>query len=147
MGECIGHLNVAGYLLLPRLETAIEEARKNGMTSDRPPRLNFMEKRFIRANDPDVRRRRRSPKVYVPSVRHTIDVTIPRFIELQHDLRRVVADAAGLDLRRTRAASPVSRFLKLGIGAWFEATDAHQRRHLRQAQMVRDDPEFPGSAR
>lgn len=145
VGECFGHLNVAGFLLLPALRESIEMARSRGMISDREPRYTFLERWFIRANSAEPRRRRRSPVMYRPSVTHTIDVTIPRFIELQDELRRAVADASGLDLHRARATSPVSRFVTMGIGAWFEATDAHQHRHLRQARKVLDDAGTPAA--
>ena len=143
IGECIGHLNVAGYLLLPILEEAIADARDKQMTADGAPKYTFIERAFIRANSAEPRKRRRSPKLYRPPVNHSLDESIPRFVKLQNDLRRVAAASESLDLARIRVPSPISRFLKLGVGAWFEVTDAHQRRHLRQARLVREDERFP----
>jgi hypothetical protein len=46
--------------------------------------------------------------------------------------------ADGLDLRRVKVATPISRFLKMSLGAMFAQIAAHERRHLEQARRVRE---------
>jgi hypothetical protein len=58
-----------------------------------------------------------------------------------------VRTADGLDLKRQRVISPVSRLLRLPLGAYFAFVIAHDRRHLWQARNVRAAPEFPGGPR
>jgi hypothetical protein len=53
---------------------------------------------------------------------------------LLHQLAR----ADGLDLRRVKVATPISRFLKMSLGAMFAQIAAHESRHLDQAWRVRE---------
>ena len=46
--------------------------------------------------------------------------------------------AEGLDLARIKVATPISRFLKMSLGAMFEQAAAHERRHIEQARRVRE---------
>jgi hypothetical protein len=46
--------------------------------------------------------------------------------------------AEGLDLARIKVATPISRFLKISLGAMFEQAAAHERRHIEQARRVRE---------
>jgi hypothetical protein len=46
--------------------------------------------------------------------------------------------ADGLDLRRIKVATPISRFLKMSLGMMFAQAAAHEQRHLMQARRVRE---------
>ena len=62
--------------------------------------------------------------------------TRDRLLEL---LRR----ADGVDISRAKVTSPLSKLLKLRIGAAFAILAAHGRRHLWQARQVRRQAGFP----
>lgn len=148
VGECIEHLNVAGFLLLPQLRAAIDQAHARGVTGSAPkestsPRFTLLERLFIRSMSPEVKIRLRTPGAYRPIAELEVEATVERFCGLQQELRRVATDAASLDLRRVRVTSPANRFLRMGLGAWLESTAVHERRHLLQAQKVRSHERFP----
>ena len=46
--------------------------------------------------------------------------------------------ADGLDLRRVKVPTPISRLLKLSLGATIAQAAAHERRHMAQARRVRE---------
>ena len=46
--------------------------------------------------------------------------------------------ADGLDLRRVKVVTPISRWVKLSLGMAFAQTAAHERRHLEQSRRVRN---------
>lgn len=145
VGECLEHLNVAGYLLLPKLRDAIEEGRLAGRVASGSMRYRMLERAFIRMMSPESRMRFKTPPMYSPQVRTKIDLTVPRFLDLQRSFRLEVERSDGLDLRQIRVVSPVTRYLTMGIGAWFDATIAHERRHLAQARGVMTTDGFPAS--
>lgn len=61
---------------------------------------------------------------------------VDEFLALQDELAEHVNEAEGIDLRRLRLSSPAIPLLRISLGAWFEATLAHERRHLSQARRV-----------
>ena len=62
---------------------------------------------------------------------------------MQQQIARRLEDAHGLDLRRARVVSPITRLLRLNLGAAFALIASHNRRHLWQARQVREHPSFP----
>lgn len=147
VGQCIDHLNTAGYQLLPRLEQAIRKGREKGLAGAPPFRYGIVSRWFIRFNAPSSRFKMKTFEVYEPMSDGPLDKeeTVGRFVELQRRLAAKVDDTEGLDLRKIRAPSPVSQCLRLSIGAWFEGTMAHERRHLQQARTVMEEAHFPSA--
>ena len=144
IGQCLSHLNVAGFLISRRMEDAIEKAHSDGLYSNGPFRYGVLGKWFIRSMQPDAWLRMPAPAPYLPTSDHNREVVVPRFIELQEDLIAAVENANGLDLQRITIVSPVSRLIRFNLGVWFAATEAHERRHLAQARRVRGASGFPG---
>jgi hypothetical protein len=66
-----------------------------------------------------------------------------RLLAQQDELRALIADAHGVDLRAVRIPSPISRLLSLRLGEALEMLLLHQRRHLNQAWRVRRAGNFP----
>ena len=148
VGQCIDHLNTAGYMLLPRLEIAIREGRENGVIGEPPFHYGFVSRWFIRFNEPSSSFKMKTFNVYAPATSSRLkkESTIRRFAELQNELTTRVEEAHGLDLRKIKVPSPVSSLLRLNLGAWFEATVAHERRHLKQAREVMQNANYPSAS-
>lgn len=140
VAECFDHVNTAGWLLLSKMENAIEPAKIEGPFGAPPFRYGFFSRQFIKSMEPDSRWTFTAPSVYEPDAPQTLHPkeAVREFMALQDDLARCVERADGLDLRKIRLASPAVPLLRISLGAWFEATAAHQRRHLVQAQDALD---------
>ncbi len=67
---------------------------------------------------------------------------LPEFMAVRDQLADRVRRSDGLDLKRVRVVSPVTRLLRLPLGAYLRFVIAHDRRHLWQAQQVRHTPGF-----
>ncbi len=146
IGQCIDHLNVVHTLLLPRFEAAIGQAQAQGKYSDGPFHYYLLERWFVRMLGPDAPIKQRVPRLYTPAPHPaTPDIVLAQFAALQHQLISCIKAANGLDLVRVKVVSPVSRFVRASLGAWFAATVAHEHNHLVQAQRVRAHPHFPSS--
>ena len=144
IAECLAHLNVTGQMFLPALVRQIKGARAEGRLSAGPYRHGFFGKIFVRGMEPPVKLKFKAPKLYAPLPEHLVAVVEPAFMSLQDQFIARLHDANGLDLGRVKVASPASRFIKISLGHAFALMAAHERRHLWQARLVRNDPNFPG---
>jgi hypothetical protein len=147
IAECIDHLNVIGSQLLPRMVTAIEDARARGVAGHGPFRYGTLGGWFARSMEPPVKKRFKTMKLYVPPPDRRLDEVVPAFLALQDDLIGQIHRANGLDVSRIKVTSPAARWLRINLAAWFAATAAHERRHLWQARNVMSSPGFPRSPR
>ena len=147
IAECLDHLNTTGSKLLPGMDAAIERARERERTGSGPFRYGWLSRWFIRANAPLPAdgKGMKTPKLYKPTADQLVGRVLPAFVELQDQLIERLRAANGLDLARVKVASPVTKLLRISLGAWFAATAAHQERHLEQARRVREHPGFPRS--
>jgi hypothetical protein len=136
--QVFDHVNTAGWLLLPPLEKAIQDGREQGPTGTPPFRYGVVSRWFVRSMQPSSGWTFSAPSVFEPETPETLypAETIEEFRSLQDQLATCVGDAEGLDLRRIRVASPAVPLLRVSLGAWFEATLAHEERHLEQARTI-----------
>ncbi len=138
VAQIFDHLNTAGWLLLTPLERAIQTGREDGPYGEPPFQYGFVSRWFVRSMQPSSGWTFTAPSVFKPAPSKTLYAkeTIEDFRSLQDQFAGCVADAEGLDLRRIRVSSPAVPLLRISLGAWFEATLAHEERHLRQAERV-----------
>lgn len=139
-GEVIDHLCVLGELMLPRFDIGIAEARTRGWNSDGPFRYPYFSRWFIRAVGPlkpGKRGKMKAPKMYLPRPDLNMPEVLARFDGLQTGLITRCERANGLDIARVSIASPVTRLIRVRLGAWIEAIAAHQLRHFEQIRDMR----------
>ncbi len=140
IAECLSHLNVAVTTTLPKIDRAIAEGRARGRTATGPFRYGWFSRWMIASMEPPPKRRMRTFKIFVPSPPGAQPLTtlLPEFLKVRDQLAERVRQADGLDLGRNRVVSPVTRLLRLPLGAEFAFLLAHDRRHVWQARQVRD---------
>lgn len=134
--QCLDHLNIAGWLLLARMERQINDAQENGPYGEEPFEYGFISRTFVRLMDPESPVSIPAPPSYKPSDDGTLDphTATKEFVQLQDDFIHCIEDSKGLDLRRVRVPSPALPIVSISLGAWYEATIAHENRHLTQAR-------------
>lgn len=136
--QCIDHLNTAGWLLLQSMEDAIQQGQEEGPYGEPPFEYGFVSRWFIYSMDPDSGWTFTAPSAFEPEAPSTLHPgeTISEFMALQDQFAERVVASEGLDLRRIRLPSPAVPLLRISLGAWFEATLAHEWRHLEQARRA-----------
>jgi hypothetical protein len=87
---------------------------------------------------PPVRQKMPAPSRFVPLHGQPVTAVLPTFLHVQSQFILQIDRAAGLDLKRVKVATPISRFLRLSLGAMLAQAAAHERRHLEQARRVRE---------
>ncbi len=138
--QCLDHLNTAGWLLLRPMEEAIQRGRAEGPYGEPPFEYGFVSRWFVRSMQPSSGWTFTAPSVFEPEDPDTLysGEVVDEFLALQDQFSECVVDAEGLDLRGIRLPSPSIPLFRISLGAWFEATLAHERRHLTQARRILD---------
>jgi hypothetical protein len=144
MAECVDHLNLTGRKYLRALDRAIEDGRSKGLLGVGPFRYGLLESWAVRVMDAPPMFRIKAPRAFTPAPEARLAESLAGFVALQDEFQQRLARADGLDLRRVKARSPVSRHLKFSLGKAFAGIAAHQRRHLWQAGQLRRAAGFPG---
>ena len=114
----------------------IEEARREGVLGDGPPKRGLMAKLFIRVLEPPVRFRAKAPQPFRPRSEISKDEALAEYDASHQALRELIEKSDGLDLGRTRLTSPAASWMKLRLGECYAILAAHERRHLWQMEQV-----------
>jgi hypothetical protein len=136
--QCLDHLNTAGWLLLRSIDDTIQRGQEEGPYGDPPFEYGFISRWFVQSMTPSSGWTFTAPEVFEPEEPEVLypGEAAEEFLALQDELSECVVRAEGLDLRRLRLPSPAVPLLRISLGAWFEATLAHERRHLEQARRI-----------
>lgn len=134
VGECFIHLDKVGRNYADKIERAIDDAHTRGLSGKGPYRLGLMGWVFVRSQEPPVRVKIAAPKVFVPSDLAPLE-GFTRYVDMHDILTGLVVRAEGLPLNRITITS--SR-LRLNLFETFHAFMAHERRHLWQAERIRE---------
>jgi hypothetical protein len=143
IAQCLTHLNVVNGLDLEPVGRAIAAARERGLLGHPPFRYGWMSRKFVASMEPPARTKMKAPRSYVPPPEADPAPTLAEYLRIGGEMRRLMASAEGLDLAQARtvlpALPPVLRaMVRMPLGARFELILAHDRRHLWQAEQVRD---------
>ncbi len=149
MAQCFEHLSAVAKPYVEALDEGIAEAKHRGLVAGRPVRYSWFERWLIRSLEPPPRRRLPAPGMFKPEPAadlHSIAEVMAERAVLIGRLGELLQEADAVDVGRAKITSPVTRLLKLRIGAAFAFLASHERRHLWQARQVRQSAEFPGSS-
>jgi hypothetical protein len=142
IAECLVHLNVAASGTLPAFDRAIADGRAKGRTAEGggPFRYGWFSRWVIGSMEPPPKWRMKTPGMFAVRVggTHALARVLPEFLAVRDQLAERVRRADGLDLKRIRTVSPVTRLLRLPLGAYLQFVIAHDRRHVWQARQVRN---------
>lgn len=148
IGECITHLNIVNALDLAPLSEAIEHGRARGQLGQGPFHYGFFSRKFIASMELPSTRKIKAPKIYIPPPDCDPDQAIGDYTRISAGLRRLALSANGLHLARVKTAMPalppaLRWLVRMPLGARLTVITVHDRRHLWQAEQVRNHPEFP----
>jgi hypothetical protein len=141
IAECLVHLNRSVSATLPAFDKAIADGRAKGRTAKGggPSRYGWFSRWMIGSMEPPAKRRMKTFGIFDVPVggTHAATRVLPEFVAVRDQLAERVRRADGLDLTGNRTVSPVTRLLRMPLGAYLQFVIAHDRRHLWQARQVR----------
>lgn len=131
--ECVVHLTLTTQMFMPRWSGAFAAARAAGLTGDGPFTMDLVGRMLDWALEPPVRFRIKAPPNLQPVAGSDF---LKDFLDSQNQWLELITQCDGLALDRIKIASPVSDAVRYNVWASFAAAEAHQRRHLLQAERA-----------
>lgn len=138
IGQVFGHLVLVDKPYTSIVPEALTRAPRGG----KPWKPSLIGRLVRHAVDPKSERRYRTGRGFQPGAQPRANA-IADYIAIREELLRLVEQAKGVDLNRTRVRSPVSRFVRYNLGDAFLILVRHTQRHLQQAERVRSHAHFP----
>ena len=136
VAQCLDHLGQMNSVYTAALRTAVSEADPRTMARRGPIQPGWFGRWFIHAMEPPPRRKMTSPKPGRPAERRSGQDVVSAFVAAHNELRTLIHEARGLDLNRLRFRNPFIGVLRFTVGTGMMIINAHDRRHLWQAQQV-----------
>jgi hypothetical protein len=136
IGQCLEHLHITNEVYLRALARSLEGQRFSKVPEIR---LGWFSRWFVRNYIAPVSngRRTQAPKKIRPESQVGPSV-LESFLRSNEAARDFVSKAADYDVNRIRFQNPFVRGLRFTVGAGLEIVSQHQRRHLLQAERVKE---------
>ena len=141
VGQCLEHLSIANEVYLRAISNSLV-GHPLTMVQDITP--GWFGQWFIRnyiEPSPETRRAR-APKMIAPGA-HVDPSILDRFLRSNDKVRELVQRAGHHDVNRIRFKNPFMPVLRFTVGTGLEILSKHQRRHLLQAERIRESSRFP----
>jgi hypothetical protein len=136
IGQCLEHLCVGNEVYLPPMWRSLA-GRPLAVVPEITP--GWFGRWFIRnyIEPSSHTRRARAPKKIAPGA-HVEPSVLERFLRSNQQVRELVLRAAQHDVNRVRFKNPFIPVLRFTVGTGLEIVSAHERRHLLQAERIRE---------
>jgi len=143
IAQCLDHLGTINGIYGNAIQKGVEAARARGSTRRGPAQPGFFGGKFVQSMEPPVKRRLRAPRQSKPMLMKERRAILDAY-RGGHDLiRGLIADAAHIDVNRARFPNPFLPLVRFSIATGLFVIAAHDRRHLWQAEQVKQAPGFP----
>ena len=133
---CLDHLAVANAVYGAAMRGAVEKARSAGWTRQAAAAPGFFGRKFIASLEPPVNRRTSAPAKIRPRPACTRSDILASYHKAHDDLRRLLEDAAAIDINRATFPNPFLPLVRVRVSTGLHVIAAHDRRHLWQAAQV-----------
>ena len=136
---CLDHLTIANMVYGTAMRGAVDTARTAGWVRTGPAVPGFFGRKFANSLEPPVTRRTSAPRKIKPRPVASRDEVLRGYHSAHDDLRRLLADAATIDVNRATFPNPFFGFVRVRVSTGFGVIAAHDRRHIWQAEQVERD--------
>jgi hypothetical protein len=142
VGQCLEHLALANNAYLAPISDALAGQPRHVVEEIRP---GWCARWFISsAIEPSPRTRRVSaPKSIVPGSSGVDLAVLDRFVEGNRMFRDLIRRASDYDVNSIRFRNPFFPLLRFTVGSGLRIVAGHERRHLLQAERVKQAGGFP----
>jgi hypothetical protein len=141
IGQCLEHLCLGNEAYLPAMSAALNGKAGSPVQEITP---GWFARWFIRSFiEPSAGTKRASaPKKIVPGNRVALSI-VERFLRGNQDARQLIRQAEAYNVNRIRFVNPFLPLLRFTVGTGLKITCGHERRHLLQAERVKQSTDFP----
>ena len=144
IGQCLEHLCITNELYLTAISPALAREPEGSVPEITP---GWFGRWFLRSYvEPSPQTKRApAPKKIVPRSQVELSV-LDRFLASNQAARNVIRCAAAYDVNRIRFKNPFIGVIRFTVGTGLQIICSHERRHLLQAERVKQSPAFPARA-
>jgi len=141
VGQCLEHLCVANDVYLPAISSSLPDQPVSAVPEIQ---VGWFGRWFIsKYIEPSPHTQHvQAPKKITPGARVDLSV-LQRFLRSNQAARDLVRRASDYDVNRIRFKNPFIPLLRFTVGTGFEILSKHQRRHLLQAERVKNSLDSP----
>jgi hypothetical protein len=140
IAQNLDHLNFKRQAL-DTIASSIAAARAKGIIGNGPFRYGWLSSWIMKSQEPPPKRKFKAAKRFTPSPDVDAAKALADYFLHTARLTELIQKADGLDL--ARAKTPFGPLKWFPLGALLTHMTTHDRRHLWQAEQVRNDPNFP----
>lgn len=140
IAECLVHLNLSSEAEINVLNDAYEQNQTKRMYADKQFKMDLLG-RFLKWTlepPPMFLSRLKTTEMFQPIDVEPLGEVLPTFLALQKQLKACADAANGLPLDRIKVVSPFNTKVKYNLLSCFHILLAHERRHLWQAEQVKE---------
>jgi hypothetical protein len=137
IAQNLSHLRRTTEVFLPAVDATLEASRNRNLHSSGPFRLNIYGRLMVWRMESRPILKMRAPKAIRPRLLGSCAAELDHFLIAQAALRQRIEDAEGFHLTAIRFPSPLASCVRVNLLEFFSLCNAHSRRHLRQANRVR----------
>lgn len=141
VGQCLEHLCITNEAYLPALVAALREKPDAPVEQIVPGWFGGWFLRNFIEPSPQTKRVPAPSKIR-PTARVGLSV-LDRFLKANQSCRGLILSAQNKGVNRIRFWNPFVKGIRFTVGTGFEIIAGHERRHLLQAERVRNAANFP----
>ncbi len=141
--QCFDHLARINQVYCQALLAAVENPRVTRESTPRIAKPGWFSRWFIKGMEPPVRLRLKAPGKVIPGEAGDPEEALEAYLESHAQVRRVLEFWDRVNFNRVRFKNPFVPLLRFTVATGLLVINAHDRRHLWQAERVQDAPGFP----
>ena len=143
VAQCLEHLAIGAEVYSVPMRGALDQAQKETPVRRGPFAPGFFGRQFVNSLEPPVRFRGRAPKAIIPGSTLSRAEILSRFHSSHAAMKGMAREAATIDANRATFQNPFLKMVRMKVSTAFHVINAHDRRHLWQAEQVIGRPDFP----
>ncbi len=145
VGQCLEHLAVTNELYLRPIAKALDDKPVSPVAAIMP---GWFGRWFIASfAEPSPKTKRAGAPKKIQPASHVDSSVLDRFRASNHAVRELIQRARDYNVNRIRFANPFVPGIRFTVGTALVIVSGHERRHLLQAERVKQSSGFPGIIR
>ena len=141
VAECLDHLAITNRYYLAAMRDPALRAREQGRLRRRPAKPGWIGGMFVRSLEPPAKMRIKAPQKIQPRSAIPLADALASFCAEQNEVHAFLCDYSNLDLGGLHFANPFIPGIRFTLATGLHIISVHERRHLWQAQRVRESAE------
>ena len=143
VAQCLEHLAIGAEVYASPMRGALDQAQRETSVRRGPFAPGFFGRTFANSLEPPVKFRGRAPKAIIPSSTLSRAEILSRFHSSHATMKAMAREAATIDANRATFQNPFLKMIRMKVSTAFHVINAHDRRHLWQAEQVIARADFP----